>query len=120
LKNLIDSEVKEARTANRVDGLIGFFTDEVRLSHHVAYGSRTTRFVKHTAIALYTDRSFVLLWDKASHIKVKPPYRISNNLKFSPSLDREASESFHRLVLPTTMASADFSYTNPWHRDLPR
>jgi hypothetical protein len=76
---------------NRVDGLIGFFTDEVRLSHHVAYGSRTTRFVKHTAIALYTDHSFVLLWDKASHTKVKPPYRISNNLTFSPSLDREAS-----------------------------
>lgn len=39
---------------------IGFFTDEVRLSHHVAYGSRTTRFVKRTAIALYTDRSFDL------------------------------------------------------------
>ncbi|MBN8578524.1 MAG: energy transducer TonB [Cytophagales bacterium] len=27
----------------------------MRLSHHVACGSRTTRFVKHIAIALYTN-----------------------------------------------------------------
>ena len=46
---------------NRVDGLIGFFTDELRLSHHVAYGSRTTRFAEHNATALYTNCIFVLL-----------------------------------------------------------
>jgi len=45
------AERKEAHAPNRVDGLIRFFTDEVRLSHHVAYGSRTTRFVKHNATA---------------------------------------------------------------------
>jgi hypothetical protein len=27
-----------------------------------------------------------------------PPYSISNNSTFSPSLDRETSELFHRLV----------------------
>ena len=31
---------------NRVDGLTGFFTDEVRLSHHCTYGSRIQRFIK--------------------------------------------------------------------------
>jgi len=52
---------------NRVDGLTRFFTDEVRLSHHVAYGSRlpaeagTTRFAEHNATALYTNCIFVLL-----------------------------------------------------------
>ena len=46
---------------NRVDGLTGFFTDEVRLSHQLAYGSRTTRFVKHNATSLYTSCIFVRL-----------------------------------------------------------
>ena len=31
---------------HRVDGLTGFFTDEVRLSHHCTYGSRIQRFIK--------------------------------------------------------------------------
>jgi hypothetical protein len=52
-----DKERGDGTAANRVDGLTGFFTDEVRLSHHVAYGSRTTRFVKHNAVALYTNWS---------------------------------------------------------------
>ncbi len=33
-------------SANRVDGLTGFFIDEVRLSHHCTYGSRIQRFIK--------------------------------------------------------------------------
>ena len=37
---------KEQRRHNRVDGLTGFFTDEVRLSHHCTYGSRIQRFIK--------------------------------------------------------------------------
>lgn len=31
---------------NRVDGLTGFSTDEVRLSHHCTYGPRIQRFIK--------------------------------------------------------------------------
>jgi len=60
-KDLVDKLTEIKTGANRVDGLIGFFTDEVRLSHHVAYGSRTTRFAEHNATALYTNCIFVLL-----------------------------------------------------------
>ena len=66
LKNIkteqfIQERFGDKTTDNRVDGLTGFFTDEVRLSHHVAYGSRTTRFAEHNATALYTNCIFVLL-----------------------------------------------------------
>jgi PAS domain S-box-containing protein len=61
LSGLINLAEKSTSLENRVDGLTGFFTGEVRLSHHIAYGSRTTRFVEHTVIALYTDHSFDLL-----------------------------------------------------------
>jgi hypothetical protein len=36
-----------------VDGLTGFFTNDVRLSHHFAQKPRTAQLVRHTTIALY-------------------------------------------------------------------
>ncbi len=86
--------------ANRVGGLTGFSTDEVHLSHHVAYGSRTTRFGKyqcnrslhrlHLVPFMVGQQTTRILPSTLS----KPPNRIGNNLPFSPSLVYESSESF--------------------------
>src|SRR5215204_6119793 len=68
-------------TANRVDGLTTC-SDEVRLSHHCTYGSRIQRFVKYKC-----SRSLHQLHSASFKIRLAlPPYRIGNDLTFSPSL----------------------------------